>query len=399
MKTLTLTVSQFNTFIKNILDSEEFLSGIAITGEVTNFKVSGANTFFDIKDSGAMISCVKFGLPALTLKNGDFVTVYGRVNFYVKSGRVTFVTSRAELAGMGELYQRFIMLKDKLEKEGLFRTDLKKPIPAFAKKIGVVTSETGAVIKDIINVTRSKNPYVTLVVFPSKMQGDGAEREIENGIRYFNSRTDIDTIIVARGGGSLEDLAPFNTETVARAVFASDIPVISAVGHETDFTLCDFASDLRVPTPSVAAEVAVYDYYELCETVTAIQKQIGKTVEAKLRALSDRTVFVEEAITNVFKVKLSNKRAEVFSAVNSIDSLIERRIAEKKSRLEILTSVISKQNPLERLKLGYAAVEHDGKRVSSANDLQTGDLITLTFFDGKVGANVCEKIKGEKNGV
>ena len=223
MKTITLSVAQFNTFVKNILDAEEFLSGLSVYGEVTNFKISGGHAYFDLKDENAMLSCVKFGAGNdLNIKNGDLVTAYGKVNFYVKSGRLNFVVARVAAAGMGDLYQSFLLLKEKLEKEGLFREEIKKPIPKFAKNIGVVTSETGAVIRDIIHVTRSKNPYTNIIVYPSKVQGTGAEDELARGISYFNSREDIDTIIVARGGGSIEDLSPFNTEKIVRAIYASE---------------------------------------------------------------------------------------------------------------------------------------------------------------------------------
>ena len=211
MKTITLSVNQFNTFVKNILDAEEFLSNICVYGEVTNFKMSGGHAYFDLKDETAMLSCVKFGASDLNIKNGDLVTAFGKVNFYVKSGRLNFLVGRVTTAGMGDLYQRFLMLKQKLEKEGFFAEEIKKQIPRFAKNIGVVTSETGAVIRDIIHVTRLKNPYTNIIVYPSRVQGTGAEDDIVRGIEYFNTRDDIDTIIIARGGGSLEDLAPFNT--------------------------------------------------------------------------------------------------------------------------------------------------------------------------------------------
>jgi exodeoxyribonuclease VII large subunit len=185
MKTLTLSILQFNTFVKNILDAEEFLSNVSVVGEVTNFKMSGGHAYFDLKEESAMLSCVKFGANDLNIKNGDLITVFGKINFYVKSGRLNFIVSRAQAYGLGELYQNFLLLKEKLEKEGLFREEIKKEIPRYAKRIGVVTSETGAVIRDIINVTKSKNPYTDILVYPSKVQGVGAEDELSAGIEYF----------------------------------------------------------------------------------------------------------------------------------------------------------------------------------------------------------------------
>ena len=282
MKTLTLSVLQFNTFVKNILDAEVFLSNISIVGEVTNYKISGGNAYFDLKDENASVSCVKFGASDLNIKNGDLITVFGKVNFYVKSGRLNFIVAKTQAYGLGDLYQKFLELKSRLEKEGFFREEIKKPIPNFAKRIGVVTSETGAVIRDIINVARSKNKFTDIVVYPSKVQGVGAEDDIVKGIEYFNTRTDIDVIIVARGGGSLEDLAPFNTEKVVKGIYNSNIPVISAVGHETDFTLCDFASDLRVPTPSVASEVAVFDYKKTYDKLIELSSYFHKNLTNRL---------------------------------------------------------------------------------------------------------------------
>lgn len=400
MKTLTLTISQFNTFIKNILDSEEFLSNIAIIGEVTNFKVSGGNAFFDLKDETAMISCIKFGVSELNIKNGDRVTVNGRVNFYVKTGRISFVVSKVSVYGMGDLYQQFLLLKEKLETEGLFREEIKKPIPKFAKKLGVVTSETGAVIRDIINVTRSKNPYTDIVVYPSKVQGEGAENELASGIKYFNTRTDIDTIIIARGGGSLEDLAPFNTEKIVRAIVESNLPIISAVGHETDFTLCDFASDLRVPTPSVAAEVAVFSFYEQMEALRQISDRnsylLGKIIADRKQNL----ILMSNSIIDKLRLKLSehNSKLKVVSA--DIENKLNFFVKDKKSKFESVLAELSKQNPLEILSRGYTLIEKNKIKINSAQSLNKNDEVTLYFKDGIASAKIMEiELKGDKYGI
>lgn len=388
MKTLTLTILQFNTFIKNILDAEEFLANISVIGEVTNFKMSGGHAYFDLKDENAMLSCVKFGATDLNIKNGDLVTVFGKVNFYVKSGRLNFLVSRVEAYGLGDLYQKFMMLKEKLGKEGLFAEEIKKPIPSFAKKIGVVTSETGAVIRDIINVTRSKNPYTDIVVFPSKVQGVGAEDELVSGIRYFNTRDDIDTIIVARGGGSLEDLAPFNTEKIVRAIYESKLPVISAVGHETDFTLCDFASDLRVPTPSVAAEVAVFDYFEQVRNIELINKNNWHMLTNKIGRNKENLIAIENSMIDKLKLKLANANLEISQNVASIDKKMELIIADKKQKLDLVTTIISKLNPLDILKNGYAIFEKDEKKIDSVKKINVGDRAKIRFVDGSATINV-----------
>ena len=388
MKTLTLSILQFNNFVKRILDAEDFLSNISVFGEVTNFKVSGGNAYFDLKDENAMLSCVKFDASTLNIKNGDLITVFGKVNFYVKSGRLNFIVSRAEAYGLGALYQNFLMLKQKLETEGLFREEIKKEIPKFSKRIGVVTSETGAVIRDIINVTRSKNPYTDIVVYPSKVQGVGAEDELVSGIEYFNSRDDIDVIIVARGGGSLEDLSPFNTEKIVREIYRSNLPVISAVGHETDFTLCDFAADLRVPTPSVAAEVAVFDYFEQIENIDVTNKNIYYFITKKLEEDKKDLLGLESFISSNLKVKIVKAKTDIALKIKDIEKIVENKVLNSKNRLENMISMVSKLSPLEVLKRGFAVVENNQKRVTSVKEVAVGDDVVLRLDDGKAVAEI-----------
>lgn len=390
MKTLTLSILQFNTFVKNILDSEEFLSNIGVFGEVTNFKVSGGNAYFDLKDENAMLSCIKFGAGDLTIKNGDKIIVFGKVNFYVKSGRLNFIVSRTQAYGLGDLYQKFLELKNRLESEGYFSEELKKPIPRFAKRLGVVTSETGAVIRDIINVTKQKNTHTDIVVYPSKVQGENAEDELKKGIEYFNTRDDIDVIIVARGGGSLEDLAPFNTEKIVKAIYQSKLPVISAVGHETDFTLCDFASDLRVPTPSVAAEVAVFDYNKELSNLISFNEIIYKNLQDKLNNNKKNLATESEILAKNIKLTMSEKTTCVTHILNNIEKSISLKLNNEKNKLDKMIEVLKKLNPLEILKQGYSIIEVDGKRVVASKQLQAGDELTITFADGKINAKVSE---------
>ena len=388
MKTLTLTILQFNTFVKNILDAEEFLSNISVFGEVTNFKVSGGNAYFDLKDENAMLSCVKFGASDLSIKNGDLITVFGKVNFYVKSGRLNFIVSKAQAYGLGDLYQKFILLKEKLEKEGLFREEIKKAIPKFSNKIGVVTSETGAVIRDIIHVTKTKNPYTDIVVFPSKVQGVNAENEIVRGVEYFNSRDDIDVIIIARGGGSLEDLAPFNTEKLVRAIYNSRLPIISAVGHETDYTLCDFASDLRVPTPSVAAEVAVFDYYEQIRNIALINKNIYYYITKLIQSNKNELITASDFIAGNMKLKISDSKSKVDLILKDIEISVSHIFNTRKNDLNNITGLISKLNPLEILKNGYGVIEKNKTRVSGVEDISVGDNIIVYLSDGEIETTV-----------
>ncbi len=391
MKTLTLSILQFNTFVKNILDSEEFLSNISVFGEVTNYKISGGNAYFDLKDETAMLSCVKFGASELEIKNGDLITVFGKVNFYVKSGRLNFIVSKASAYGLGDLYQKFLELKNRLEKEGFFREEIKKDIPRYAKRIGVVTSETGAVIKDIINVTKKKNPHTDIVVYPSKVQGVGAEDELASGIKYFNTRDDIDVIIVARGGGSLEDLAPFNTEKIVKAIYDSKLPVISAVGHETDFTLCDFAADLRVPTPSVAAEVAVFDYYKEIDKLREFALRLFQSLIGKLKFNKEALINSNEILSKTMKLKLSEAKLRISNQFNKINHNIELTFNNHKTRLDKIMEILSKLNPIEILKNGYSIVEKDGRKLASVSKVEVGDEIKISFSDGKISAQVLNK--------
>jgi len=396
MKLLTLTVFQFNSFIKKIFDAEEFLSNIAIIGEITNLKISGGNAFFDLKDEQSMISCVKFGASDFSAKNGDLVTVVGKINFYIKSGKVNFIVRQVSAYGQGNLYQKFMILKEELEKQGYFRPEIKQDIPKFSKRIGVVTSETGAVIRDIINVTKSKNPYTDIIVFPSKVQGINAENEISRGIEYFNSREDIDVIIVARGGGSLEDLAPFNTEKIVKSIFKSKKPIISAVGHETDFTLCDFASDLRVPTPSVAAEVAVFDYFEQVNNIKRCLELCNYFIQKKCEYSKNNLKQLSNSIIDKMTIISNNNRSKLNLMIKDIHFNISQKVLENKANLDRITSVISKLNPLEILKNGYSVVEKDNLKLSSIENVSAGDKIKIIVSDGEIYATA-DSIKKRGN--
>ena len=396
MKTLSLSVSQFNTFVKNIFDNEEFLHNICIYGEITNCKSSAGNIYFDLKDENALLSCVKFGAGDIEIKNGDRVTVFGRVNFYVKSGRLNFIVSKIQENGLGELYQKFLQLKAKLESEGLFREEIKKAIPKYSRNIGVVTSETGAVIRDIINVTKSKNKYTNIIVYPSKVQGIGAEFEIAKGIEYFNIREDIDVVIVARGGGSFEDLSPFNTEVVARQIFNSQKPIISAVGHETDFTICDFAADLRVPTPSVAAEVAVFDYLKVKDYLYDLELHNYDIITDKITKLKESLVILNNLSTSFLKLKTNRYLTNLKKQIAKISEIINYKFNESKNKTILLSEVVSKLNPIEILKKGYATIETDGYRVDSVNKIKINDEVKIRLNDGNAYATIIKTEKLEK---
>ncbi|MBQ3502831.1 MAG: exodeoxyribonuclease VII large subunit, partial [Clostridia bacterium] len=275
---LALTVTQLNKRIKDILENEVILEHVTVMGEISSFSVTRGIAYFNIKDDESLLSCVMFGCNN-TYNIGDKVQVTGSVNYYVKGGKLSISVSKIEAIGQGELYQKFLDLKAKLEAEGLFDSNIKKSIPRYIKRIGVITSKTGAVLQDIRNVTYRRNPTVDLVLYDVQVQGVVAVDQIVEAINFFSNYDAVDVVVVARGGGSIEDLQPFNEEAVARACFNCQKPIVSAVGHETDFTIIDFVADLRAPTPSAAAELLAFDYYDTCDVLSGYIEHFNHQVE------------------------------------------------------------------------------------------------------------------------
>ncbi|MBQ7579238.1 MAG: exodeoxyribonuclease VII large subunit [Clostridia bacterium] len=387
MPSLKLSVTQLNNYIKNIFDNEELLYNIGVFGEVTNYKISGGNAYFDIKDDGATLSCLEFGAKT-DIRNGDSVLVSGRPNYHVKLGRFSFIASKIEPYGQGELYLKFLALKKKLEDQGIFDERNKKQIPKYAKNIGVVTSETGAVIHDIINVTRSKNPFTNIILYPTKVQGEGASEEIVRGIKYFNTQENIDVIIVARGGGSMEDLSPYNTEEVALAVFESEKPIVSGVGHETDFSLCDFASDLRTPTPSVAADVCVFDYYSEIEQISGAMDAISYKINLIQTDAKNKAINISKDIYNSMERNLSSfKNLLKLRADNIYNQIKDKQIKEQK-KLLALSSALEKMNPLSILKSGYSKTYFNGDVLTDTKKVKIGDKIDTFLPSGKLTSEI-----------
>ncbi|MDD4211430.1 MAG: exodeoxyribonuclease VII large subunit [Clostridia bacterium] len=366
MESNILSVSQLNNYLKSIIDAEIMLKNIAVVGEVSGYNVVRGIAYFMLKDSDSLLNCVLFGADNFEVpKIGDKVVVTGSPSYYAKGGKLSFNATKIESYGLGELYKKFLQLKEMLEKEGLFDEHFKKSLPKMPKRIGVVTSKTGAVIEDIINVVARRNNAVDIVLYPVKVQGDRAEYEIAAGIEFFNSYN-VDVIIVARGGGSAEDLQPFNTEVVARATFASKKPVVSAVGHETDFTIIDFVADLRAPTPSAAAELVVADYVSEAD---------------KLKALTNRLILSQTQKVNLLDGLIKNY-------VNNLNNAVNNLVIKEQSRLELLTSGLSKLNPANILIKGYAKLESENKPINSIKDLKVGKEFTARMKDGKIKAIV-----------
>ncbi|MGD9901428.1 MAG: exodeoxyribonuclease VII large subunit [Spirochaetales bacterium] len=361
-----LTVSQLSGYLKGIIDAEIMLKNIVVVGEVSGYNVVRGIAYFSLKDENALLNCVLFGADDFeTPKNGDKVLVTGSPSYYVKGGKLSFNATKIESYGLGELYKQFLLLKEKLEKEGLFDVSHKRPLPKMVKRIGVVTSKTGAVIEDIINVVTRRNAGIDIVLYPVKVQGEKAEYEIASGIEFFNNYN-VDVVIVARGGGSEEDLQPFNTEVVARATFASKKPLVSAVGHETDFTIIDFVSDLRAPTPSAAAELVVADYV---------------TESDKFKTLINR-LFLSQ------KNKLNLEEAGLKNLINSLKNKINNLLTKNDNKVALLTSSLSNLNPAKILLKGYARLELDNKPIYSVKDVNVNNEFTAIMKDGKIKAIV-----------
>lgn len=390
MQTIKLNITQLNTLVKRIIDAEEFLQVISVYGEVSNFKISANNAYFDIKEDGAQLSCIMFGANNLNIKSGDMVLLTGRLNYYVKTGKLSFIANYAEPYGIGELYKQYILLKQKLEAQGLFDERYKKQLPKYTKTVGVVTSETGAVIRDIVHVAKKKNPNTDIIIYPARVQGVNAEDEIIAGLNYFES-TNVDVVIVARGGGSFEDLAPFNTEKLARRIFEFSKPIISAVGHETDFSLSDFVADMRAPTPSVAAELAFYNYdialSDLSNCIYSIYKQ-ADTIIGRIQTNLFASI---SKMTNRVEVIKKTKALRLSNVTDSILSLQNKILQQKKNQIEQVTGIIDKLNPLQILKKGYSIAYKNDSKIISGSQVDIGDTIRIKVTDTVLVSKVTGK--------
>jgi exodeoxyribonuclease VII large subunit len=377
------------------------LHRISIKGEVSNCKYhSSGHIYFTIKDAEAAISAVMFagarkeGLR-FPMKEGDKVIVTGSVEVYERDGRYQIYAKTIEQDGEGDLYRKFEALKQELEEMGMFDPAYKRPIPEYAQTIGIVTSPTGAVIRDIQNVAGRRNPYVQLILYPALVQGEGAAQTIVNGIHALEEQ-DVDVIIVGRGGGSIEDLWAFNEEIVARAIFDSTVPIISAVGHETDFTIADFVADLRAPTPSAAAELAVYDYRQTRQELLAWQEQLGKVMQRKVdlaRAKLDQQKLRLGYLSP--QNRLNEKRRQVLDYEERLEASMRTQLVEAKHRLELLAARLDGASPLKKLSGGYAYVEDEkGEALRSVAQAKPEDSVRIHLMDGALETTVKKVVQG-----
>jgi exodeoxyribonuclease VII large subunit len=375
------------------------LSDVSVSGEISNLKFhTSGHIYFTLKDDKSAISCAIFRPSAqklnIALKDGDKIVASGSISNYVPNGSVTFNVTKVEYEGVGDLTVKFEELKKRLAEQGLFDKEFKKPIPKFPKTIGIVTAPTGAAIRDIISVSKRRNPYISLILFPALVQGEGAKESIVKGIETLE-KANVDVIIVGRGGGSLEDLWAFNEEEVAYAIFQCPIPVISAVGHEIDFTISDFTADLRAATPSAAAELAVPDIRQTIEDIEDLKKSLDKGFERVLKNKLHKLAVFEAKLNALSPVNKLNKQKLITDSYNNkLDLLIKKIIKEKKAELETLSERLKGVSPLERLKAGMAYVtDSSGKRVVGVEGLLTNDKIKLTMKDGYAYAIVEKVVK------
>ena len=375
------------------------LNRIAVQGEVSNCKYhSSGHLYFSLKDGGGAIACVMFagqrkGL-AFSMKNGDRVVVNGSVSVYERDGRYQLYAREIRLEGEGALYEQFLALKRQLEEMGMFAPEYKRPIPAYIRRLGVVTAPTGAAIQDIRNIAGRRNPYVQVILYPALVQGEGAASSIVRGIEALDE-LGVDVIIVGRGGGSMEDLWAFNEEPVARAIFQCRTPVISAVGHETDVTIADFAADLRAPTPSAAAELAVFDIREFQDKLDTIEARLqtqmsGRISRARQMAEGYRRTLGYLSPEN----QIREKRMYLMTAEEKLSRQMELLLQKKRHALQLYIERMKGLSPLEKLNQGFAYVEKDGRAVKETGQVKEQDLLTVHVSDGRIWARVEKTEKG-----
>ncbi len=390
------SVSQINTYIKNMFTQDFVLNRISIRGEVSNCKYhSSGHIYFSLKDASGTIACVMFagaraGL-AFRLSDGQQVVADGNVNVYERDGKYQLYVNRIRLDGAGVLYERFLALKQELEEMGMFDEQYKKPIPPYVRKIGIVTAPTGAAVRDIINISRRRNPGISLILYPAKVQGEGAAESVARGLEKLDA-LGLDVLIVGRGGGSIEDLWAFNEETVARAIFSCQTPVISAVGHETDTTIADFVADLRAPTPSAAAELAVSDVRMIVERIETQRLQMIRILNYRLHLYQQRLERYREQLA--FKSPMQRVREQKLRTAEleeAFQRMMEQRLTDKKYRMSVYVERMKGLSPLNKLAHGYAAVtDEKGKRVHSIDQTGEGDMLSIYVSDGCIRALVKE---------
>jgi len=388
-----LTVSQLTDYIAIKLKSDALLSSVIVRGEVTNFGVSGPHGYFVLKDAASVINCVYWNISreiAQQIKNGDELVIYGRIDVYKKGGRYNLVVAKFESVGLGTLAAQFERLKKKLGEAGYFSTEHKKMLPKLPKTVGIVTSPTGAALQDILRVAGARFCGVRLIVYPAKVQGIGAAKTVVSGIQYFN-RHPVDVIIVARGGGSYEELFEFNSEELVYAIFESKIPIVSGVGHEVDISLCDLAADFRAATPSNAAEVVIPKKETLLDGVHLLRQRMDASISDALLRKKHELLKASSELKNLSKeVQLAKMRQEFRSLSDKMMELLKYKIISCRNEAGLLKERLLATDVITILNRGYAIAKKNGAYITSAHGLNVNDEITLRFKDGEIGAMVTQ---------
>lgn len=388
------SVGQVNAYIKNMFVQDFMLNRIYVKGEISNCKYhTSGHIYFSLKDESGAIGCVMFagdrrGL-SFRLQEGQNVIILGSIRVYERDGKYQLYAKEAILDGEGALYQEYARLKQELREMGMFEPEYKRPIPIYSRTIGIVTAPTGAAIRDIMNIARRRNPFVQLILYPALVQGEQAAASIVKGIQILDSYG-VDVMIVGRGGGSIEDLWAFNEEAVARAIFACRTPVISAVGHETDTTIADYVADLRAPTPSAAAELAVADYRQLLSGMELFKNQMTDRLEQKLNWHRQR---LEQAKLRLMyaspQYRLNENRQYAADLMDRLSREMDKKLTDQKYRLELCAGRLDALSPLKKLRQGYSYTElSDQKALRSISQVRTGDVVTVHVTDGKILARV-----------
>ncbi len=401
------SVGKVNAYIKQMFAEDFLLRDIAVKGEVSNCRYhTSGHIYFTIKDHEGALSAIMFkgnrvqGLR-FPMKDGDRVIVHGSVSVYEKGGTYQIYAREISLDGAGDLYVRFEQLKKELEEMGMFAPEYKKPIPKYATRIGIVTAPTGAAVRDIIQISKRRNPYVTLILYPALVQGEGATESIISGIMALDEMH-LDVLIVGRGGGSIEDLWAFNEEPVARAIFNCNTPVISAVGHETDTTICDYVADLRAPTPSAAAEQAVFSYEDWKHDIEGYQMMLGKEIAIKLSACADKITNYGKQLRYLCPTnRLNENRQYALTLEQHMEQAFMRKIEQKRSQMALLAERLDGMSPMKKLSQGYSyTTDADGQNLASVKQAHLGGSAFIYVKDGVIETKITgvnEEVSWKKN--
>ena len=391
---LAITVTDLNKYIKDKIANDEYLNSVLVKGEISNFKNHyTGHMYFTLKDENCLIKCIMFKSYAQKLnfmpKDGMKVMVVGSVSVFERDGVYQIYVKAMEEDGLGDLYTKYQELKNELEAKGIFDEEHKKKIPTMPKVIGVLTSQTGSVIRDIINVSTRRNPNVYIRLLPVPVQGEGAAEKIAYGIEYMNKNKLADVLILARGGGSLEDLWPFNEKIVAQSIYESEIPIISAVGHETDFTIADFVADLRAPTPSAAAELAVPDIYEMNHKIQVCQDRLRNALVKKVELMKLRyEKCISSSVLKEPTRRINENYIKLDGYIKQLENIIKIKNEKERTKYVELVAKLDAFSPLKTLTRGYSITEKNGNIIKTSKELNKGDIVSIKFIDGNKEATI-----------